>query len=223
MKKILTIAGIIGAACFAHAELPSSVKVAERQHAENVEKIYKKAEAEVKKSRDILIKKLKAELKTQMSRNALDNVTALKDKITALSSTSGKPCVVDTSTLRQKTLSLKKNKQMYSNRSTKWSVIPQEFKEGLRYTQLEMRNPKDIKVNVLKAGTLFCAFSTYQNLHKSKMELLINDGWLQTPYTFKTSDGEPLLVLSKVVPQGEVVVPWVHPHGGSTVIFSVKN
>jgi hypothetical protein len=46
------------------------------------------------------------------------------------------------------------------------------------------------------------------------MEMLLADGWRRSNFSIKGS-----IFLEKKFPNGSATIPWVHPHGGSILIF----
>jgi hypothetical protein len=124
--------------------------------------------------------------------------------------------IISKDSLNSTILPLQKTSPVYSNRNYTWGKIPKEL-VGYSYSQGTMRSLKDIEFKVKTSGMVYCAFSSFNDLHKDKMEILVKDGWNECSFSM-TSD-ESYIVLSKYFNKGKATVQWVHPHGGTILIF----
>ncbi len=149
MKKSILITTLLGTALLLGADLPTSIKVAERNHAENVKKIKKRAEENIKKSEDILIKKLKYDLNRQMQRNSLDNIMILKEKIDKLTKCKADFLVEGVS--QASAIDLQDGKKPWSNRDYAFINLPKNI-AGMKFYQYEARSRKGVKLRVNKKG-----------------------------------------------------------------------
>lgn len=128
--------------------------------------------------------------------------------------------IVSRESIKSAVIPLQEKSLVYSNRNHAWGSIPKEL-DGFFFAQGTMRNPKDINVEVLSPGVLYCAFQIFENLHKANMKTLLADGWEKCDFSLGRVGGVDggHLVLSKRFSKGPAIVPWVHPNGGSLLIF----
>jgi hypothetical protein len=158
-----------------------------------------------------------------MSKGDLKSAVAIDNEIKKLSSIqpksinkSNQHAIISKDSLQSAILPLQKVSTIYSNRDYKWGTIPKEL-DGYSYSQGTMRDLKDIEFNVKTSGIVYCAFSTFKDLHKDKMKTLIADGWKKCSFSMTNTDS--YLVFSKYLDKGKASLMWVHPHGGSILIF----
>ena len=143
----------------------------------------------------------------------LENANHVQGLIKELGLSQDTDAVISKKSLKNAILPIQSEAAIYSNRNYKWGALPKEL-NGYFYMQGTMRSLADIDILVTSPGMLYCAFSTYDNLHKNKMEALLADGWRKSRFSINEH-----VVLEKTFPNGRAIIPWVHPHGGSILIF----
>ena len=204
MKKTILITALTGTTLFLQAALPTSVKVAERRHAENVTKITRKAEKDIKSSKEILIGKLKAELSRQVKRNSINNIVVLKVKIDNL--TKKEPEFQVEGVSPDSAIDLQDGKRPWSNRNYIFVNLPKSL-AGMKYYQYEARSGKGVKLRINKTCVVKIIVGGYDGdlpaLKKWKKE-----GWRKQSRTkIKYTDHQKndLFILTKSVNKDEIL------------------
>jgi hypothetical protein len=204
----------------------SNIAIAEEDPDKLVKLRERWQEAKEKAIKPIDIKYQKALVKLKnnyMSKGDLKSAVAIDEEIKRSSSIqlksinkSNQGAVISKKSIQSAILPLQNTSPIYSNRDYKWGTIPIEL-VGYSYSQGTMRSLKDIEFKVKTSGIIYCAFSTHNDLHKDKMKSLIANGWKKCSFSMTNTDS--YLVLSKHFNKGNASVQWVHPHGGSLLIF----
>jgi hypothetical protein len=201
LGRIFTITLLVGTVALVAAEPYEVTQLRTRREAEirKVDTLYAEA-----------LERLKVKYTKQ---GDLENANYVQGLIKELGLSKNTDAVISKASLKNAILPIQKEAAIYSNRNYKWGDISEELK-GYFYMQGTMRSLADIDVVVTSPGLLYCAFSTFDELHKNKMEAFLADGWRKSRFSIKD-----LIILEKSFPSGRAIIPWVHPHGGSILIF----